>query len=84
MWSDPIADMLTRIRNSARVRKAQATIPCSKMKIGIAKVLEAEGFISGYDVIEDTKQNILSNSWNHWQWTCHGRGVSYHSACGTQ
>ncbi len=34
-------------------------IPCSKMKVGIAKVLVEEGFISGYDVIEDTKQNIL-------------------------
>ena len=59
MWSDPIADMLTRIRNSARVRKTQAMIPCSKMKVGIAKVLVEEGFISGYGVIEDSKQNIL-------------------------
>ncbi len=59
MWSDPIADMLTRIRNSARVRKTQAMIPCSKMKVGIAKVLVEEGFISGYDVIGDTKQDIL-------------------------
>ncbi len=59
MWSDPISDMLTRIRNSARVRKTQAMIPCSKMKVGIAKVLVEEGFISGYDVIGDTKQDIL-------------------------
>ena len=59
MWSDPIADMLTRIRNSARVRKTQAMIPCSKMKVGIAKVLVEEGFISGYDVIGDTKQDML-------------------------
>ncbi len=59
MWSDPISDMLTRIRNSARVRKTQALIPCSKMKIGIAKVLVEEGFISGYDVIGDTKQDML-------------------------
>ena len=59
MWSDPISDMLTRIRNSARVRKAKAMIPCSKMKIGIAKVLQEEGFISGYDVIGDNKQDML-------------------------
>ena len=59
MWSDPIADMLTRIRNSARVRKTQAMIPCSKMKVGIAKVLVEEGFISGFDVIGDTKQDML-------------------------
>ncbi len=59
MWSDPIADMLTRIRNSARVRKTQTMIPCSKIKVGIAKVLEEEGFISGYDVIGDTKQDVL-------------------------
>ena len=59
MWSDPISDMLTRIRNSARVRKTQAMIPCSKIKVGIAKVLEEEGFISGYDVIGDTKQDVL-------------------------
>jgi len=59
MWSDPISDMLTRIRNSARVRKTQAMIPCSKMKVGIAKVLVEEGFISGYDVIGDSKQDLL-------------------------
>ena len=59
MWSDAISDMLTRIRNSARVRKTQAMIPCSKMKVGIAKVLVEEGFISGYDVIGDTKQDML-------------------------
>ena len=59
MWSDPISDMLTRIRNSARVRKTQAMIPCSKIKVGIAKVFEEEGFISGYDVIGDSKQDML-------------------------
>ncbi len=59
MWSDPISDMLTRIRNAARVRKTRAVIPCSKIKIGIAKVLQEEGFIDGYDVIADTKQDLL-------------------------
>ena len=59
MWSDPIADMLTRIRNAVRVRRKQVTIPSSKLKVGIARVLLEEGYISGYDVVADTKQGIL-------------------------
>jgi len=59
MWSDPIADMLTRIRNAARVRRSQVKIPASKIKVGIAQVLKDEGFILGYDVVPDTKQGIL-------------------------
>ena len=59
MWSDPIADMLTRIRNAVRVRRKQVTIPSSKMKVGIARVLLEEGYISGYDVVSDAKQGIL-------------------------
>ncbi|MCH7807644.1 MAG: 30S ribosomal protein S8 [Planctomycetes bacterium] len=59
MWSDPIADMLTRIRNAARVRRKQVKIPSSKLKVGIAQVLKDEGYITGFDVIEDTKQGIL-------------------------
>ena len=59
MWSDPIADMLTRVRNALHVRRKQVSIPASKMKAGIARVLKEEGYIEGYDVIEDTKQGIL-------------------------
>ncbi len=59
MWSDPIADMLTRIRNAAAVRKKQVPIPSSKLKVGIANVLKDEGYIEGFDVIEDGKQGIL-------------------------
>lgn len=59
MWADPIADMLTRIRNAVRVRRRQVTIPSSKLKVGIARVLLEEGYISGYDVVEDTKQGLL-------------------------
>ncbi len=59
MWSDPISDMLTRIRNAARVRKKQTLVPCSKIKVGIAQVLQEEGFIGGYDVIENDKQGFL-------------------------
>jgi small subunit ribosomal protein S8 len=51
--------MLTRIRNAVRVRRRQVNIPSSKLKVGIARVLLEEGYISGYDVVEDTKQGIL-------------------------
>lgn len=59
MWSDPIADMLTRIRNAVRVRKKTVQIPSSKLKQGIAQVLRDEGYINGYDVVADNKQGIL-------------------------
>lgn len=59
MWSDPIADMLTRIRNGIRVRKNTVQIPSSKLKIGIASVLKDEGYIEGFDTIEDTRQGVL-------------------------
>lgn len=59
MWSDPISDMLTRIRNGVRVRRKQVNIPSSKLKVGIAKVLQDEGYIEDYSVIDDTRQGIL-------------------------
>lgn len=59
MWSDPIADMLTRIRNAARVHAPEVRMPSSRFKVGIAAVLQNEGYVTGYDVIEDGKQGIL-------------------------
>ena len=59
MWSDPISDMLTRIRNGVRVRRKQVNVPSSKLKVGIAKVLQDEGYIESYSVIDDTRQGIL-------------------------
>jgi small subunit ribosomal protein S8 len=59
MWSDPIADMLTRIRNAALERKKQVKIPASKIKVGIAEVLKNEGYITDFDVIEDAHQGLL-------------------------
>ena len=59
MWSDPIADMLTRVRNAARVRHPEVKIPSSQVKVGIAKVLKDEGYIRSFDVIEDTTQGVL-------------------------
>lgn len=53
--TDPIADMLTRIRNANNVRKATVDIPLSKMKLGIAAILKEEGFIADYDVQAEEK-----------------------------
>jgi small subunit ribosomal protein S8 len=57
--SDPIADMLTRIRNAARTNKRQVNVRASKICEGIAAALKAEGYIEGYDRIEDGRQGIL-------------------------
>lgn len=59
MWSDPIADMLTRIRNAVRIKRREVQMPRSNLKVGIAKVLKAEGYILDYDEIDDAKQGIL-------------------------
>ena len=57
--NDPIADMLTRIRNAARVRKEEVLIKASKICEGIANVLKQEGYIEDYDRIEDSKQGLI-------------------------
>jgi len=51
--SDPIADMLTRIRNAQMVEKASVLVPSSKVKLAIAKVLKDEGYIDGFQVKND-------------------------------
>lgn len=53
MMTDPIADMLTRIRNAGRVQHAQTRCPASKLKLAIVKVLAEEGFVSGVSQIGD-------------------------------
>ena len=57
--SDPLADMLTRIRNANMVRFESVDIPHSKMKVRLADVLKKEGFINDYHVVEDNKQGVL-------------------------
>ncbi len=57
--TDPIADMLTRIRNANTVGHETVDIPASKMKKSIAGILTEEGYIKGYDVIEDGKQGLI-------------------------
>jgi|SRR5580698_9001815 small subunit ribosomal protein S8 len=55
MQTDPISDMLTRIRNAVRARHARVELPASKLKIEIARVLKEEGFISTYKIVDEAK-----------------------------
>jgi small subunit ribosomal protein S8 len=57
--SDPIADMLTRIRNAARANKQEVNVRASKICEGIATALQREGYIQSFDRIDDGKQGIL-------------------------
>ena len=57
--SDPIADMLTRIRNAQAVDKAAVTMPSSKLKVAIAQVLKDEGYIDGFRVVTDAGKSEL-------------------------
>ena len=57
--TDPIADMLTRIRNAIMASYNSVDIPSSGLKIDIAKVLKTEGFIRNYKIVADRKQGIL-------------------------
>jgi len=57
--SDPIADMLTRIRNAQSVEKAVATMPSSKLKVAIAQVLKDEGYIDGFQVRTESGKTEL-------------------------
>lgn len=57
--TDPIADMLTRIRNATRAKHQLVKIPSSKLKLAIADVLKREGFIKEYEFVPDNKQGIL-------------------------
>jgi len=57
--TDPIADMLTRMRNALTASYATVDIPSSRLKVDIAKVLKSEGFIKNFKVIEDRKQGVM-------------------------
>lgn len=57
--TDPIADMLTRIRNGMMVSREAVNIPSSRIKVGIAEVLKKEGFIKDFKNVSDEKQGIL-------------------------
>lgn len=57
--TDPIADMLTRVRNAGKAKLNSVDIPGSKMKTEIAKVLKSEGYVRNYKFVKDGKQGIL-------------------------
>jgi small subunit ribosomal protein S8 len=58
-FSDPIADLLTRIRNGQKAGRDVVNVPASKMKISIAHILREEGFIKNYKCIRDNQQGVL-------------------------
>jgi len=57
--TDPIADMLTRIRNAATARHTRVDIPASRMKLSIARVLKEEGYIKDIEIVKDNPQGTL-------------------------
>jgi small subunit ribosomal protein S8 len=57
--TDPIADLLTRVRNAVRARLPRTNVPASKLKKEIARILKDEGYISDYKVAEDGRQGVL-------------------------
>ena len=57
--TDPIADMLTRIRNANQMRYKEVEVPASKMKLEIARILKEEGFIKNYKVVNDDAQGTI-------------------------
>ena len=59
MMTDPIADMLTRIRNANMAKLEKVDIPASKMKIELTKILKDKGFIKSFKVLRDKKQGII-------------------------
>ena len=57
--TDPVADMITRIRNGVRAKLTRIDVPSSKLKVEIARILKDEGYIANFKVTEDDKQNVL-------------------------
>lgn len=70
--SDPLADMLTRIRNAVQVKFPSVDIPLSNVKKNVAKILKEEGYITDYHIIDDGKQGALRLELKYDQ---HNRGV---------
>jgi small subunit ribosomal protein S8 len=59
MMTDPIADLLTRIRNALRNRADSCTVPGSRLKVGVLEVLKREGYIRGYEVHSDGPRSVV-------------------------
>ncbi len=60
MMTDPIADMLTRVRNANAIQSAKVSMPASKMRVGIAEVLKYEGFVASYEVVAGEPSSTLT------------------------
>lgn len=69
--SDPVADMLTRIRNAQATNKKSVTIPSSKVKVGIARVLKDEGYINDFAVADNAGKSELTVTLRYYE----GKGV---------
>ena len=67
--SDPIADMLTRIRNAIMARHNDVLVPASKMKLSIARILKEEGFITDYEVVKDKPHRAIKITSDIWMIT---------------
>ncbi|MFQ6083429.1 MAG: 30S ribosomal protein S8 [Candidatus Aminicenantia bacterium] len=65
--TDPIADMLTRLRNAIQVHTREVSLPSSKLKVEIAKILKEEGYIQNFKVEDDNKQGILRLTLKYYQ-----------------
>lgn len=59
MMTDPIADMLTRIRNASKAKMEKVDIPSSKLKVEIAKILKDEGFVKNVKLVKDRRQGLI-------------------------
>ncbi|MBI5581291.1 MAG: 30S ribosomal protein S8 [Deltaproteobacteria bacterium] len=57
--TDPVADMLTRIRNGAKAKFSSVDVPGSKLKVEVARILKDEGFVKNYKFLKDGKQGVL-------------------------
>jgi small subunit ribosomal protein S8 len=57
--SDPVSDLLTRIRNASAAKHVTVDIPSSRMKVEITRILKEEGYISNYTLVQDSKQGII-------------------------
>jgi small subunit ribosomal protein S8 len=61
MLTDPIADMLTRIRNANTAMHEEVKMPCSKQKVALAQILQKEGYINGFNVAPNTRVPATSS-----------------------
>ena len=57
--TDPVSDLLTRIRNASDAKHETVDVPSSKLKLEITRILKEEGYISGYSLVQDNKQGII-------------------------